>query len=103
MRALSAYVCQSLFPYQSGSAPYGAKSVTLLEMSREYKDTALKISALLRPLRAQYRSSKDPEERFWLKQRIAILTQVLTQTNELAQLTAHYYERGYWRNEKYTL
>ena len=22
---------------------------------------------------------------------------------ELAQLTAHYYERGYWRNEKYTL
>jgi hypothetical protein len=28
---------------------------------------------------------------------------MLTQMNELAELTAHYYERGYWRNAKYTL
>ena len=77
--------------------------MTLLEMSVEYAASARKLSAALRPLRARYRSSVDPEERFFLKQKIAVLTQVLTQTRELAQLTAHYYERGYWHNEKYTL
>ena len=31
------------------------------------------------------------------------LTPMLTQMNELAELTAHYYKRGYYRNAKYTL
>ena len=37
-----------------------------------------------------------------LKTRIAQMTPILTQLNELADLTEHYYERGYWRSEKYT-
>ena len=45
----------------------------------------------------------DPEELWHLKRRIAELTPILTQMNELADLTAHYYERGYYRSEKYTL
>ena len=31
------------------------------------------------------------------------LQQLLRQSHELADLTGHYYERGYYRNEKYTL
>lgn len=34
---------------------------------------------------------------------LAELTPILTQMNELAELTAHYYDRGYWRSEKYTV
>lgn len=32
---------------------------------------------------------------------MSVLTAMLTQVNELAELTEHYYERGYYRNEKY--
>lgn len=45
----------------------------------------------------------DPEEIWRCKRRIAELTPMLTQMNELAELTAHYYDRGYYRNEKYTV
>ena len=46
---------------------------------------------------------EDPETVWKLQRRIAVLTPMLTQMNELAELTARYYERGYHRNEKYTL
>ena len=45
----------------------------------------------------------DPEEIWHLKRRIAELTPMLSQMNDLEELTAHYYDRGYYRNEKYTL
>ena len=45
----------------------------------------------------------DPEEIWHIKRRITELTPMLTQMNELAELTAHYYERGYYRSEKYTV
>jgi heme oxygenase len=54
-------------------------------------------------LRQDLARSRDPEETWHLKRRIAELTPILTQMNELAELTAHYYDRGYWRNEKYTV
>ena len=38
---------------------------------------------------------------FWLERRMAALAPMLRQMNELAELTAHYYERGYDRNEGY--
>ena len=48
-------------------------------------------------------ATDDPEEIWRCKRRIAELTPMLTQMNELAELTAHYYDRGYYRNEKYTV
>ena len=45
----------------------------------------------------------EPEERERLKRRILELQQLLRQSRELAELTRHYYERGYHRNENYTL
>lgn len=77
--------------------------MTMAELSAEYRATARQLSDILRPLRRQLRECTDSEERFSLKQRISVLTQILTQTRELAQLTEHYYERGFWHNEKYTL
>ena len=57
----------------------------------------------LRELRQALAVSDDPEEIWHIKRRIGELTPMLTQMNELADLTAHYYDRGYWRSEKYTV
>ena len=77
--------------------------MTLGEMSREYEKSAALLRARLRQLRQELAVAEDAEDIWHLKRRIAELTPMLTQMNELAELTAHYYERGYWRSEKYTL
>ena len=77
--------------------------MTLAEMSKEYEASAALLKARLHQLRDALAQAEDPEEIWHLKRRMAELTPMLTQMNELAELTAHYYERGYWRNEKYTL
>lgn len=77
--------------------------MTLAEMSRDYEAAAVLLRARLRQLRRSLSEAQDPEEIWHLKRRIAELTPILTQMNELSELTAHYYERGYYRSEKYTL
>lgn len=77
--------------------------MTLAELSRAYEEAAVPLRARLRELRILLEQTKDPEEVWHIKRRIAELTPMLTQMNELAELTAHYYERGYYRSEKYTL
>ena len=77
--------------------------MTLAEMSAAYEYSASLLRSRLACLRRTLAASGDPEEIWHLKRRIAELTPILTQMNELAELTAHYYDRGYWRNEKYTV
>ena len=77
--------------------------MTLQELSRCYEEAAVPLRRRLRELRQLLAVEEDPEEIWHLKRRIAELTPMLTQVNELAELTAHYYDRGYWRNEKYTV
>ena len=64
--------------------------MTLLELSVQYEKSAQLLRVRL-------------SELFWLDRRMAALSQMLRQTNELAALTAHYYERGYYRNESYRI
>lgn len=77
--------------------------MTLSELSRCYEEAAVPLRNRLRELRQALAASQDPEEIWHIKRRIGELTPMLTQMNELADLTAHYYDRGYWRSEKYTL
>ena len=77
--------------------------MTLAQLSEAYEAAAVPLRARLRELRYQLADAEDPEEIWHLKRRIAELTPMLTQMNELADLTAHYYDRGYYRSEKYTL
>lgn len=77
--------------------------MTLQEISQGYEDAAKPLRQRLQFLRRALASTDDPEEIWHLKRRIAELTPMLTQMNELCDLTAHYYERGYYRSEKYTL
>ncbi len=77
--------------------------MTLAELSLSYEAAAVPLRARLRELRQALAQSDDPEEIWHIKRRIGELTPMLTQMNELAELTARYYERGYWRSEKYTV
>ncbi len=77
--------------------------MTMTELSRTYEESAGLLRARLRQLRQMKQTSRDPEELFQLERRIQELSPMLTQMNELAELTKHYYDRGYWRNEKYTV
>ena len=77
--------------------------MTLAELSRCYEAAAVPLRIRLRELRRELAREQDPEKIWQLKRRIADLTPLLTEMNELAELTAHYYDRGYWRSEKYTL
>lgn len=77
--------------------------MTLAELSPAYRQAAQLLRDRIRLLRHQLAQETDPEEIWHLKQRINSLKPMLTEMNELADLTEHYYDRGYYRNEKYTL
>ena len=77
--------------------------MTLAQLSIGYEEAAVPLRNRLRQLRQTLATATDPEEIWHIKRRIAELTPMLTQVNELAELTAHYYERGYYRDKKYTL
>ena len=77
--------------------------MTLRELSACYEAAAVPLRQRLRQLRQSLAEEEDAEKAWALRRRIAELTPLLTQMNELADLTAHYYDRGYWRSEKYTL
>lgn len=81
----------------------GVDGMTLLELSAQYEKSAQLLRVRLSELRRQKKTAEDRQELFWLDRRMAALSQMLRQTNELAALTAHYYERGYYRNESYRI
>ncbi|MCD7859373.1 MAG: hypothetical protein LUH51_04270 [Firmicutes bacterium] len=77
--------------------------MTLAEMSADYEYSARLLRGRLRDLRKLLQAASTGEEAWHIRRRIAELTPMLTQMNELAELTKHYYDRGYYRNAKYTL
>ena len=79
------------------------RAMTLHEMSKDYEAAAVLLRRRLRQLRLLLAQAQDPEEIWHIKRRIGDLTPMLTQMNELKELTEHYYDRGYYRSEKYTL
>ena len=76
--------------------------MTLYQMSYVYREDALRFRMRISVLREQARTAEG-EDKLRLKRRILELQQLLRQSRELADLTRHYYERGYYRNERYTL
>lgn len=75
--------------------------MTLLEISLDYQDSAAALQLRLRELRAERSRCRTPRQVKAMDRRIRTLTPLLRQCRELAQLTEHYYERGYCRNEHY--
>lgn len=77
--------------------------MTLAQLSPLYQESAAAIAQRIKQLQAQLLEEMDEEAAFQLRQRIRELQPLLRQTRELAELTAHYYERSRSRNDKYTL
>lgn len=77
--------------------------MTMTELSIAYRESADLLYARIRYLRQLAVQCQDPEELWHLRRRVAELLPMYDQARELADLTAHYYDRGYWRNEKYTV
>lgn len=77
--------------------------MTMEQLSAAYRQAADAIAVRIRELNAEMKASNDLEEIDKLQRRIAELRPLLREARELANLTEHYYERGYHRNAKYTL
>ena len=77
--------------------------MSLSELSAAYEQSAQLLRQRLRQLRQMLQQTDDPEVAFALRHRIGELAPLLTEMNDLAALTRRYYERGYRKNEKYTL
>lgn len=75
----------------------------LHELSASYAASAAQLQERISQLRSQLLTQNNQMERLRLRQRIAVLYSIRQEMLELASLTKHYYERGYRRNEKYTL
>lgn len=77
--------------------------MTLLQLSEDYASAAELLSGRIALLRQQEKTEEDAERRFMLHRRILDLQPMLRQCRQLHQLTAHYYERGFYRDERFTL
>ncbi|MBQ1263893.1 MAG: hypothetical protein IIV87_02100 [Oscillospiraceae bacterium] len=77
--------------------------MTLRQISEEYRRSQEPIRERLRLLRREEKVEKDPQRLFWIRRRKQMLSTMLQELRDLAELTEHYYERGYYRNEKYRL
>lgn len=77
--------------------------MTLLELSEQYAVSAQLLRGRIRQLRQMEKNAEDDQTRQRLHRRIADLQPMLTQCRQIQQLTAHYYERSFHRNGKYTL
>ncbi len=75
--------------------------MTMLELSVTYHAQADVLRLRIRELKQMRQGQADPEEIFRLRRRIAELEPLLREARELAAVTAHYYERGYHKDEKY--
>lgn len=77
--------------------------MTLYQMSFVYREDAVRFRMRITALRQKARAARTKEEAQQLSRRIADLQLLARQSRELAELTQHYYERGYYCDERYTL
>ena len=77
--------------------------MTLLEISVSYDASSDLIRGRIQELRAATLHQTDPEAVRRLNARIAALIPLLRESNELADLTRHYYDKEYYRSAFYTL
>lgn len=77
--------------------------MTMYELSQQYRAHADALKARIGELRQTLPELTDEREQLLMEERIHMLTVMWREARDLAVLTEHYYERGYHRNEFYTL
>ena len=88
---------------RAGGRGERGRSMTLLELSVEYREHARMLDLRICQLEAVLERTRNEKQRLMLEHRIHMLSTMLREARELAVLTERYYERGYRRNAKYTL
>lgn len=77
--------------------------MTMRELSGQYWSSAAQLKERISQLRRTLPELTGEGERLRTEARIRMLTAMWREARELGALTEHYYERGYYRNERYTL
>ena len=77
--------------------------MTLAQLSPYYQESADLIGTRLKELRAARHQTENEAYQKSLDRRILELKPIYTECRELARLTAHYYDRSFYRNAKYSL
>ena len=77
--------------------------MTLLELSKQYRIQADTLQLRILELQLLWSRTRNDRLRCALADRIRILSAMRREARELCALCEHYYERGYRRNERYTL
>lgn len=77
--------------------------MTIKEMAPLCRKQAGALKDHIRALRREKQTVTDETERFALEARILALYPIVREMEELADHLEHYYDRGYCRNEKYTV
>ena len=71
----------------------------LVELSPLYEDSARRIQTRMEELRLRLHTTDDPDSVRRLRRRLTELQPMLRQCRQLAQLTAHYYDRSDRRHD----
>ena len=76
--------------------------MTLAEIAQGYRESELAVSARRDELKLRLAECTDSVDRMHLETRIACLGATLRELRKVRELCERYYERGFWRDEKYT-
>lgn len=77
--------------------------MTLKEMAPGCWAQARVLGSRIQALRQEKQAAQTEEERAELEERIQALYPIVRDMRDLADHMEHYYDRGYCRNEKYTI
>ncbi|MEG2120318.1 MAG: hypothetical protein RRY53_08155, partial [Pseudoflavonifractor sp.] len=69
--------------------------MTLSEMAREYRQSALVLRTRICVLRGRRNAAGDDGQRVLLEERIKLLETMWRETRDIAVLMERYYDRGY--------
>lgn len=76
--------------------------MTLAEIAQGYRESELTLSARRDELRLRLADSVDFLERSTLEARIRCMDQMIRELRQIRELCERYYEKGFWRDDKYT-
>lgn len=77
--------------------------MTLLELSKEYRAQSDALRGRILELQLLWSQCRNERLRAALAERIRQLTAMRREVRDVAVLLEHYYDRGYRRNERYTI
>lgn len=77
--------------------------MTLKEIAEGYRESDALLTGRISQLRAQAKVETDDEVLWNLNRRIYELSKMRTEVRVIAELCERYYEKGYYRSEKYTI